>query len=112
MNGNELSRIAEEYYRLAKRVVKVVVGFTLLVVGVALIVLPGPAFVVIPIALAILAGEFVWARRLLKRVKVQVAQYTGYGKEELDKESLDEQRKSEDEPMPSAESSGNPDKQQ
>jgi uncharacterized protein (TIGR02611 family) len=82
MNQNELARIAEEYYRLAKRVVRIVVGFTLLVVGVALIVLPGPAFIVIPLSLAILAGEFVWARRLLKRVKRQVAQYTGYGKEE------------------------------
>lgn len=54
-------------YRQAKRLVRVVVGFTLLIVGVFLIVLPGPAFVVIPLGLMILAGEFVWARRLLKR---------------------------------------------
>ncbi|RMG67971.1 MAG: hypothetical protein D6710_10755, partial [Nitrospirae bacterium] len=36
-------------------------------VGIALIVLPGPATVVIPAALAILATEFVWARKLLKK---------------------------------------------
>jgi hypothetical protein len=39
---------------------------TVLLFGIALIVLPGPAFVVIPIGLAILATEFAWARRWLK----------------------------------------------
>ena len=52
-----------------KRVIVAVVGFTVLAVGLAMIVLPGPAFVVIPLGLAILATEFVWARRLLDRVK-------------------------------------------
>jgi len=41
---------------------------TVLLIGVALLVLPGPAFVVIPIGLAILATEYAWARRALKRV--------------------------------------------
>lgn len=54
-------------YRKAKRVVRVVIGFTLLLFGIVLLVLPGPATVVIPLALVILAGEFVWARRLLKK---------------------------------------------
>ncbi|MBI5196304.1 MAG: PGPGW domain-containing protein [Nitrospirae bacterium] len=53
----------------AKRVVRIVVGFTVLFIGVAMIVLPGPATVVIPIGLAILATEFVWARKLYKRFK-------------------------------------------
>jgi uncharacterized protein (TIGR02611 family) len=53
----------------AKRVIKVVIGFTLLAVGVLLLVLPGPGLVVIAFGLALLAGEFVWARRLLDRVK-------------------------------------------
>ena len=34
-----------------------------------MIVLPGPAVVVIPVGLAILATEFVWARRLLDNLK-------------------------------------------
>ncbi len=51
----------------ALRIVKIVIGFTLLLVGISLIVLPGPAFVVIPVALGILAGEFVWAKKLLAR---------------------------------------------
>src|SRR5262249_49853075 len=45
-----------------KRLIKIVVGFTVLAAGVAMLVLPGPGWVVIAIALAILAGEYVWAR--------------------------------------------------
>jgi tellurite resistance protein TerC len=57
----------------AKRVIVAVVGGTVLLIGVALLVLPGPAVVVIPLGLAILATEFVWARRLLKRMKQEMA---------------------------------------
>ncbi len=53
----------------AKRIIVIVVGFTVLVIGIVLIVLPGPATLVIPLGLAILATEFVWARRLLVRFK-------------------------------------------
>jgi uncharacterized protein (TIGR02611 family) len=49
------------------RVLYVVVGFTILLGGLAMLVLPGPAFLVIPIGLAILALEFTWAERLLER---------------------------------------------
>lgn len=56
----------------AKRIIMIVVGFTTLVAGVAMIVLPGPAFVVIPVGLAILATEFIWARRLLDKVKERI----------------------------------------
>lgn len=41
-------------------------------IGIALLVLPGPAFLVIPVGLAILATEFVWARRWLKRARGMV----------------------------------------
>lgn len=57
---------------LLKRVVITVVGGTVLLFGLALLVLPGPAFLVIPIGLAILATEFVWARRWLRRAKGMV----------------------------------------
>src|SRR3954451_1772385 len=49
------------------RALYVVVGVTLLLAGVAMLALPGPAFVVIPIGLAILSLEFTWAERLLER---------------------------------------------
>jgi len=46
-----------------------VVEATVLLIGVALLVLPGPAFIVIPVGLAILATEYAWARRWLKRAR-------------------------------------------
>lgn len=53
----------------AKRLIRIVIGFTVLLIGIAMIVLPGPAVVVIPIGLGILATEFIWAKHLLKRFK-------------------------------------------
>ena len=50
---------------LFKKTLIALVGGGLLLAGLAMLVLPGPAFVVIPAALAILAIEFVWARRWL-----------------------------------------------
>ncbi len=55
--------------RHLRRLLVLVVGGTLLVLGVILVFLPGPALVVIPLALALLATEFVWARHLLKRAR-------------------------------------------
>jgi tellurite resistance protein TerC len=52
-----------------KRLIKIVVGFTVLAAGIAMLVLPGPGWLVIAVALAILAGEYVWARNLLNRLK-------------------------------------------
>jgi tellurite resistance protein TerC len=53
----------------AKRIIKIVIGFTVLISGLAMTVLPGPAILVIPAGLAILATEFVWAKRLLDRIR-------------------------------------------
>lgn len=53
----------------AKRVVIAVIGGTVTLIGIALIVLPGPAFIVIPIGLSILASEFYWAKRWLDKVR-------------------------------------------
>jgi len=53
----------------AKRLIKIVFAFTILIVGIAMLVLPGPGLLVILSALAILSGEFVWARRLMERLK-------------------------------------------
>jgi hypothetical protein len=55
--------------KTVKRIVIVVVGGTVLLFGVALLVLPGPAFIVIPLGLAILAAEFTWARRWLRKAR-------------------------------------------
>jgi tellurite resistance protein TerC len=56
----------------ARRLIIIVAGFTILAAGVAMIVLPGPAVVVIPVGLSILASEFIWARKLLDKVKERI----------------------------------------
>ena len=55
--------------RFAKRIVVAVIGGTVTLIGIALIVLPGPAFIVIPIGLSILATEFLWAKRWLQKAR-------------------------------------------
>lgn len=55
-----------------KRIAVTVVGFTVLIIGIVLIVFPGPAFIVIPIGLAILATEYVWAQKLFEKIKKRV----------------------------------------
>jgi tellurite resistance protein TerC len=56
-------------YRYARRIVISIVGGCMVLVGVAMIVLPGPAFIVIPAGLGVLALEFAWARLWLKKIK-------------------------------------------
>jgi uncharacterized protein (TIGR02611 family) len=54
-----------------KKIIVGIIGTTILVIGIAMLVLPGPAIIVIPIGLAILATEFVWAKSLLLKVKLK-----------------------------------------
>lgn len=58
----------ESPLKIVRRMTVVVVGFTLLVIGIAMIALPGPAIVVIPVALGLLATEFAWARHMLQKL--------------------------------------------
>ena len=67
--------------RVARKVVVAVIGVSVLAIGIALIVLPGPAVIVIPLGLAILATEFLWARRLLRRVRHGVASVLRSGRD-------------------------------
>lgn len=53
----------------AKRLIKTVIGFTILFGGVIMLFIPGPGIPTIVGGLAILATEFVWAKRLMKRFK-------------------------------------------
>jgi uncharacterized protein (TIGR02611 family) len=52
-----------------RKTIVAVIGGTVLIFGIILIFLPAPSFLVIPAGLAILATEFVWARRWLVRVR-------------------------------------------
>jgi tellurite resistance protein TerC len=58
--------------QVIREVVIGVIGTTVLLIGLALIVLPGPAIIVIPIGVGILASEFIWARRAVKRGRILV----------------------------------------
>jgi uncharacterized protein (TIGR02611 family) len=58
-----------ENIKIVRRVIVSVIGVTVLVIGVALLILPGPGFIVIPVGLAILASEYAWARHWLKKVR-------------------------------------------
>jgi uncharacterized protein (TIGR02611 family) len=51
------------------RIAKIVGGFLLIAAGIAMVALPGPGWLTIAAGLAILAGEFIWARRLLDHLK-------------------------------------------
>lgn len=64
-----MRNLADLTYKAARRIVVTIVGGTVVLIGLVMIVSPGPAFVVIPIGLAILGLEWAWARRLLRTVK-------------------------------------------
>ncbi|MDP8959355.1 MAG: PGPGW domain-containing protein [Actinomycetota bacterium] len=55
----------------ARRVAVAVIGGTIVLLGVALLVLPGPGWVMIFAGLALLGTEFVWARRWMRKAKEQ-----------------------------------------
>lgn len=55
-----------------KKLIVAVIGFTILFIGIIVIFTPGPAIVIIPVGLAVLATEFVWAEKLLQRFKNKI----------------------------------------
>ena len=59
--------------KLARRLTVFVLGISVLLVGIVMIVGPGPAVVVIPLGLGLLATEFLWARRILDSLKRRLA---------------------------------------
>lgn len=59
----------------ARRILLILVGFTLLAVGIIMIFTPGPGTPVILMGLGLLAAEFVWARRIMERVKREAERF-------------------------------------
>jgi tellurite resistance protein TerC len=64
-----------------RKVIVAVIGGTIVLIGIAMIVLPGPAFIVIPVGLGILATEFAWARRAVQRARALIAKARGRERE-------------------------------
>lgn len=69
MNNGSTGKSNGTAFAAALKLVRTILGFSVLAVGILLLVLPGPAIVVIPIGLAILASEYAWARRYLQKFK-------------------------------------------
>ena len=68
-----IKKAAHLTYKAARRVAVGVVGATVLLIGLVMIVTPGPAIVIIPVGLAILSIEFTWARLWLKRLRRSIS---------------------------------------
>lgn len=68
-----LKSLLDVTYRQARRLVILLVGGSVLLLGILLIFTPGPAIVVIPAGLGILSIEFAWARSFLKRVRREIS---------------------------------------
>lgn len=60
-------------YKAGRRIVVGIVGATVLLIGIIMLVTPGPALIVIPVGLAILSIEFTWARLWLKRLRESIS---------------------------------------
>jgi uncharacterized protein (TIGR02611 family) len=60
--------------RNGKRIAVSVAGLVLLLLGVVMMVLPGPGIVFILLGLAVLATEYVWAQRALNYTKQKAEQ--------------------------------------
>lgn len=60
-------------YKAGRRIVIAVVGSTVVLLGVVMLVTPGPAIVVIPVGLAILSLEFAFARRWLAKLRETIS---------------------------------------
>ncbi len=75
--AEEVTHLAQFGWRHAKRLVILVIGTTIIVIGIVGVFLPiMPGWVFLPVGLAILGTEFVWARNLLRQVKERAQRMT------------------------------------
>ena len=74
-NAHEFLAKVRHFLRLDKlpkcvqKIIVGIVGGVFLIAGVVMIVMPGPAFVFIPVGLLILASEFKWAERWAQKAQ-------------------------------------------
>lgn len=62
------------FWAQARKIVVGVIGATVILAGIAMLVLPGPGWLAIFGGLAILATEFAWARWMLKHARERMTQ--------------------------------------
>lgn len=75
--ANEVEGLAILTLRHATRIIILIIGSTLLLIGGALLVLPGPGLITILVGLTILATQFIWARKLLEKIRKETGQIEG-----------------------------------
>lgn len=68
-----IHKVVHLTYKTARRIAVLAVGSTVVVLGVIMLVTPGPGLIVIPIGLAILGLEFAWARIWLRKVRQSIS---------------------------------------
>ena len=68
-----IGKAAHLTYKAARRIAVLTVGSTVVLLGVVMLVTPGPGLIVIPIGLAILSIEFAWARHWLRKVRESIS---------------------------------------
>jgi len=68
-----IQRTVHLTYKAARRIAVAVLGTTIILLGIVMIVTPGPALIVIPIGLTVLGIEFAWARLWLKRLRETIS---------------------------------------
>lgn len=75
----------EILFKQIRRLAIFLIGISIVLIGCILFFTPGPAIVVIPIGLAILATEFIWAKKLLKKFKEKTSEFSKSAKNVLKK---------------------------
>ena len=68
-----MRKAAHLTYKTARRIAVIAVGSTVVLLGIVMLVTPGPGLIVIPIGLAILGVEFAWARLWLRKVRESIS---------------------------------------
>ena len=75
----------EILYKQIRKLVIFLIGISIVLIGCVLFFTPGPAIIVIPIGLAVLATEFIWAKKLLKKFKETTSSITKSAKDAIRK---------------------------
>ena len=75
----------EILYKQIRKLVIFLIGISIVLIGCVLFFTPGPAIIVIPVGLAVLATEFIWAKKLLKKFKETTSSITKSAKDAIRK---------------------------
>ena len=75
----------EILYKQIRKLVIFLIGISIVLIGCVLFFTPGPAIIVIPVGLAVLATEFIWAKKLLKKFKETTSSITRSAKDTIRK---------------------------